>query len=109
MPLKIETELEFDLEDLQYDIEDSRETDRWNDAPQEIKELFHVLEWNIIDGEHPATTGFINQALDMDVTARTLIAGPMATGIAEVGQRPYDLSLGAPLLFDWFHQSPPPE
>jgi 5-methyltetrahydrofolate--homocysteine methyltransferase len=87
MPLKIDTEIEFDLEDLQYDIEDSRETDRWNDAPEDVKELFHVLEWNIIDGEHPDTTGFINEALDKKVTARTLIAGPMAAGIAEVGRR----------------------
>ncbi len=87
MPLTIDTELEFDLEDLQYDIEDSRETDRWHDAPAEIKELFHLIEWNIIDGEHGDTVGFINEALEGDVTARTLIAGPMATGIAEVGRR----------------------
>ena len=87
MPLKIETEKEFDLEDLQYDFEDSMETDRWDDAPAEIKELFHQIEWNIIDGEHPDTVGFINEALEGDVTARTLIAGPMATGIAEVGRR----------------------
>ena len=60
MPLKIDTEIENDLEDLQYDIEDSRETDRWKDAPEDVKELFHVLEWNIIDGEHPDTTGFID-------------------------------------------------
>lgn len=52
MPLKIDTEKEFDLEDLQYDIEDSRETDRWDDAPADVKDLFHELEWNIIDGEH---------------------------------------------------------
>ena len=50
MPLEIDTEQDFDIEDLQYDIEDSRETDRWNDAPPELKELFHVIEWNIIDG-----------------------------------------------------------
>ena len=36
MPLIIDTEQEFDIEDLQYDIEDSRETDRWTDAPAEI-------------------------------------------------------------------------
>lgn len=87
MPLTIDTEKEFDLEDLQYDIEDSRETDRWDDAPAEIKELFHLIEWNIIDGEHTETVDFINEALEGDVTARTLIAGPMATGIAEVGRR----------------------
>lgn len=87
MPLKIDTEKEFDLEDLQYDIEDSRETDRWDDAPADVKDLFHELEWNIIDGEHGDTVGFINEALEKDVTARTLIAGPMATGIAEVGRR----------------------
>lgn len=87
MPLKIDTEVEFDLEDLQYDFEDSMETDRWSEAPAEIKELFHTLEWNIIDGEHADTVGFINQALEGDVSARTLIAGPMATGIAEVGRR----------------------
>ena len=87
MPLQIETEKDFDLEDLQYDFEDSMETDRWNDAPAEIKELFHLLEWNIIDGEHGDTVGFINEALKSEVTARTLIAGPMATGIAEVGRR----------------------
>lgn len=87
MPLKIDTERDFDLEDLQYDFEDSMETDRWSDAPPEIKELFHQIEWNIIDGEHPDTVGFIDEALEADVTARTLIAGPMATGIAEVGRR----------------------
>ena len=87
MPLQIDTEKDFDLEDLQYDFEDSMETDRWTDAPAEIKELFHYIEWNIIDGEHTDTVGFINEALDGEVTARTLIAGPMATGIAEVGRR----------------------
>jgi 5-methyltetrahydrofolate--homocysteine methyltransferase len=87
MPLNIDTEKEFDIEDLQYDIEDSRETDRWSDAPAEIKELFHEIEWNIIDGEHDDTTGLIEPALKADITARTLIAGPMATGIAEVGRR----------------------
>lgn len=87
MPLEIDTEKEFDLEDLQYDIEDSLETDRWADAPPELKKLFHELEWNIIDGEHEDTVEFINGALEADVTARTLIAGPMATGIAEVGRR----------------------
>ena len=40
MPLIIDTDQDFDIEDLQYDIEDSRETDRWTDAPAEIKELF---------------------------------------------------------------------
>jgi len=78
MPLKIETEIEFDLEDLQYDFEDSMETDRWNDAPAELKELFHTLEWNIIDGEHADTVGFIDTALESDISARTLISGPMA-------------------------------
>lgn len=87
MPLKIDTEKEFDIEDLQYDIEDSMETDRWTDAPPEIKELFHEIEWNIIDGEHEDTTDLVKPALDAEVTARTLIAGPMATGIAEVGRR----------------------
>jgi len=87
MPLEIETEKEFDLEDLQYDVEDSLQTDRWNDAPPKIKKLFHELEWNIIDGAHEDTVGFINEALGGDVTARTLISGPMATGIAEVGRR----------------------
>ena len=87
MPLNIDTEKEFDLEDLQYDIEDSRETDRWSDAPAEIKELFHEIEWNIIDGEHEDTCDLIRPALEADVTPRTLIAGPMATGIAEVGRR----------------------
>ena len=86
MPLNVDTEKEYDLEDLQYDFEDSMETDRWSDAP-EVKELFHQIEWNIIDGEHPDTVGFINEALGKEVTARTLIAGPMATGIAEVGRR----------------------
>ena len=60
---------------MQYDIEDSRETDRWNDAPPEIKELFHEIEWNIIDGEHEETVGLIQPALGAEVTARTLIAG----------------------------------
>jgi 5-methyltetrahydrofolate--homocysteine methyltransferase len=87
MALAIDTEKENDLEDLQYDIEDSRSTTRWSDAPPPIKELFHVIEWNIIDGEHGKTTGFIQTALDQDVSARTLIAGPMAAGIAEVGRR----------------------
>jgi 5-methyltetrahydrofolate--homocysteine methyltransferase len=87
MVLKIETEKEWDLDDLRHDIDTTRKTDRWNDAPTEIKELFHKLEWNIIDGEHPGTVGLINPALDAGVSARTLIAGPMATGIAEVGRR----------------------
>ncbi len=87
MPLEIETEVEFDLEDLKHDIEITRETDRWHDAPVDVKELFHVLEWNIIDGEHMETKEFIEEALEKQVTARTLIAGPMATGIAEVGRR----------------------
>ena len=87
MPLEIETEIEFDLEDLKHDIETSRATDRWNDAPDALKELFHVLEWNIIEGEHMDTAEFIEKALKDKVTARTLIAGPMATGIAEVGRR----------------------
>ncbi|MEM7226775.1 MAG: cobalamin-dependent protein [Pseudomonadota bacterium] len=87
MPLIIDTEKDFDLEDLQYDFDDSMETDRWSEAPAEIKELFHYIEWNIIDGEHTETVGFINEALGGQVTARTLIAGPMATGIAEVGRR----------------------
>ncbi len=51
MPLVIDTEKEFDIEDLQYDIEQSRATDRWDDAPPEIKELFHQIEWNVIDGD----------------------------------------------------------
>jgi 5-methyltetrahydrofolate--homocysteine methyltransferase len=87
MALAIDTEKENDLEDLQYDIEDSRSTTRWSDAPPPIKELFHVIEWNIIDGEHGKTSGFIQTALDQEVSARTLIAGPMAAGIAEVGRR----------------------
>ncbi len=87
MALVIDTEKEHDLEDLQYDIEDSRKTDRWNDAPPEIKDLFHELEWNIIDGEHASTTSFIQTALGKEISPRTLIAGPMAAGIAEVGRR----------------------
>ena len=63
MPLIIETEKEWDLEDLQYDFEDSLETDRWTDAPQEIKELFHEIEWNIIDGEHEETSGFDSSSI----------------------------------------------
>jgi 5-methyltetrahydrofolate--homocysteine methyltransferase len=87
MALQIETEKEFDLEDLKSDIDTSRKTDRWNDAPAEIKDLFHQIEWNIIDGEHTGTVDLINPALENSVSARTLIAGPMATGIAEVGRR----------------------
>jgi 5-methyltetrahydrofolate--homocysteine methyltransferase len=87
MPLNINTDKENDIEDLQYDIEDSRATDRWSDAPPALKELFHVLEWNIIDGEHGGTTKLIEQALSQQVSPRTLIAGPMAMGIAEVGRR----------------------
>ena len=87
MPLQIDTEKEFDLEDLKVDIDTTRATDRWSDAPTEVKELFHKLEWNIIDGEHPDTVGLIDPILDSGVSARTLIAGPMATGIAEVGRR----------------------
>jgi 5-methyltetrahydrofolate--homocysteine methyltransferase len=87
MALKIDTEREFDLADLKQDIDASRRTDRWVDAPAGIKELFHQLEWNIIDGEHTGTIDLINPALEQDVAARTLIAGPMATGIAEVGRR----------------------
>ncbi len=87
MPLIIDTEKDFDLEDLKADIETTRATDRWDDAPADVKDLFHVLEWNIIDGEHLETKDFIDKALGKDLTARTLIAGPMATGIAEVGRR----------------------
>lgn len=87
MALVIDTDKEQDLEDLQYDIEDSRKTDRWSDAPPAIKDLFHELEWNIIDGEHTSTTQFIASALAKEISPRTLIAGPMAAGIAEVGRR----------------------
>jgi 5-methyltetrahydrofolate--homocysteine methyltransferase len=87
MPLNIDTDKENDIEDLQYDIEDSRQTDRWSDAPADVKELFHVLEWNIIDGEHAKTTSLIDPLLAKGVSPRTLIAGPMAMGIAEVGRR----------------------
>ena len=87
MPLDIATEIEFDLEDLKYEIEESRATDRWNDAPDNVKDIFHELEWNIIDGEFSETTSFINPLLELDVAARTLISGPMSTGIAEVGRR----------------------
>jgi 5-methyltetrahydrofolate--homocysteine methyltransferase len=87
MPLNIDTDKENDIEDLQYDIEDSRQTDRWSDAPAEIKELFHILEWNIIDGEHAKTNALIDPLLGKGVSPRTLIAGPMAMGIAEVGRR----------------------
>ena len=57
MPLEIETEVEFDLEDLKEDIEVSKQTDRWSDAPPNIKELFHQIEWNVIEGEHADTVG----------------------------------------------------
>jgi 5-methyltetrahydrofolate--homocysteine methyltransferase len=87
MPLQIDTEKEFDIEDLKQDIDTTRKTDRWNDAPADVKDLFHQIEWNIIDGEHAGTPDLINPALKKDVAARTLIAGPMATGIAEVGRR----------------------
>lgn len=87
MPLQIDTEKEFDIEDLKQDIDTTRKTDRWNDAPADVKDLFHQIEWNIIDGEHAETTSLINPALEKEVSARTLIAGPMATGIAEVGRR----------------------
>ncbi|MEK9752052.1 MAG: cobalamin-dependent protein [Rhodospirillaceae bacterium] len=87
MALVIDTEQEFDLEDLKHDIAMTRATARWSDAPADIKDLFHELEWNIIDGEHMDTVEFINTALGQEVSPRTLIAGPMATGIAEVGRR----------------------
>lgn len=87
MAIAIDTDKEQDLEDLQYDIDDTRKTDRWSDAPADIKEAFHVLEWNIIDGEHGATAAMIQPLLDKKVSPRTLIAGPMAAGIAEVGRR----------------------
>ena len=87
MPLDIDTEKEFDIEDLQHDIEQSRATDRWDDAPAEIKELFHQIEWNVIDGENQDTVELIGPAIEAEITARTLIAGPMSTGISEVGRR----------------------
>jgi 5-methyltetrahydrofolate--homocysteine methyltransferase len=87
MPLEIDTETENDLGDLKVDIEKTRETDRWSDAPDHVKDLFHELEWNIIEGEHMDTADFIKDVLKNDISARTLIAGPMATGIAEVGRR----------------------
>ena len=46
-----------------------------------------MLEWNIIDGEFKETTDYINPLLEAGVPARTLISGPMSTGIAEVGRR----------------------
>lgn len=85
--LEIETEKEFDLEDLKQDLETTRKTDRWDDAPAEVKDIFHELEWNIIEGEFQETTDFINPLLELGVSARTLISGPMSTGIAEVGRR----------------------
>ncbi len=87
MPLDIDTDQEFDIEDLQYDIERSRTTDRWQDAPAEIKELFHRIEWNVIDGENQDTVELIGPAIEAEISARTLIAGPMSTGISEVGRR----------------------
>jgi 5-methyltetrahydrofolate--homocysteine methyltransferase len=87
MPLQIDTTLEFDLEDLKYDIDDTRRTDRWSDAPPDVKDLFHRIEWNIINGEHTKSSELISLTLEHSVSARTLIAGPMATGIAEVGRR----------------------
>lgn len=87
MALIIDTEKEFDIEDLQYDLEDSMATDRWSDAPSQVKALFHELEWNIVDGEHSTTNELIDSALSQGVAPRTLIAGPMALGIAEVGRR----------------------
>ena len=87
MPLEIDTEKEFDLEDLKHDIETSRKTDRWDDTPPDVKDLFHQIEWNISEGEYDETVDLINPALEKDIAARTLIAGPMATGIAEVGRR----------------------
>ncbi len=87
MPLDIDTEKEFDIEDLQYDIERSRATDRWDDAPAEIKELFHQIEWNVIHGENQTTVDLIDPAVEAKISARTLIAGPMSTGISEVGRR----------------------
>jgi 5-methyltetrahydrofolate--homocysteine methyltransferase len=87
MPLQIDTTPEFDLEDLKYDIDDTRRTDRWSDAPPDVKDLFHRIEWNIINGEHTKSSELISLTLEHSVSARTLIAGPMATGIAEVGRR----------------------
>ena len=46
-----------------------------------------MLEWNIVDGEHGTTNNLIQIALSKGVAPRTLIAGPMAMGIAEVGRR----------------------
>ena len=87
MPLKIDTDKELKIDDLKIDIDASRKTDRWQDAPSEVKELFHQLEWNIINGEHAETVDLIEPCLGKETSARTLIAGPMATGIAEVGRR----------------------
>ncbi len=87
MALTIDTDKEPDIEDLQFDIDETRKTDRWNDAPGAIKEIFHQLEWNIIDGEHHGTVELIDACLKSEVSPRTLVAGPMATGIAEVGRR----------------------
>jgi len=72
---------------LKYDIDDTRRTDRWSDAPPDVKDLFHRIEWNIINGEHTKSSELISLTLEHSVSARTLIAGPMATGIAEVGRR----------------------
>lgn len=87
MPPQISTDRKFDIGDLQYDIEDSRKSERWADGAPAIKELFHQIEWNVINGEHDKTTELIQSTLANQVPPRTLIAGPMATGIAEVSRR----------------------
>ena len=87
MPLEIKTDVVHDLEDLKNDLEASRATPRWNDAPPEVKQTFHRLEWNIIDGQFRDTPPLIDTCLSAGVPARTMISGPMSTGIAEVGRR----------------------
>jgi 5-methyltetrahydrofolate--homocysteine methyltransferase len=76
-----------DTKDLAHDIDSSRVTSRWRDEGDVVKDLFHLLEWNIIDGEFTGTEELIDTCLKEGIKARTLISGPMALGIEEVGRR----------------------
>jgi 5-methyltetrahydrofolate--homocysteine methyltransferase len=74
-------------EDLKQDIDASRRTNRWREKGATVKEIFHQLEWNVIDGKSDQTEALIHAALDAAEGGRTLISGPLAVGISEVGRR----------------------
>ena len=84
MPLDIDTEKEFDIEDLKHDIEQSRATDRWDDAPVEIKELFHQIEWNAVANESPAARRICDCTKSTPVTSSVTVCSTCSRALASM-------------------------